>query len=128
MASIKPRNYAEAWERAQELLRQGRLNDPGEHFPYKHAEVSALIAENPAYGPEGPDDDRVRVEDFITQDIADATQLYIDAQADYLEHPGDGTKAEYVSAKDRLVAARQAHRSNRTAPVIVGIRAPRSGE
>lgn len=128
MADKAPRNRSEALERAKGLLRQGRLNDPNEHFPYKHDEVSRLIAENPPAGPEGPDDDRVRVEDFITQDIADATRDYIDAQAAYLEDPGDATRADYHRARDELTAARQAHRVNRPAPTIVGIRARRAGE
>lgn len=106
-----------------------RLRDPDEHYPYKHEHVRELIAENPPAGPDGPDDDRVRVEDYISPEIADATRDYIDAQAAYLEDPGDATRAEYEQAKQGLQAARQAHRANRTAgPTVVGIRARRSGE
>lgn len=106
-----------------------RLHDPGEHYPYKHDHVSALIAENPPAGPDGPDDDRVRVEDYISQPIADATRDYIDAQAAYLTDPGDATRAAYEQAKADLQAARAAHRENRPAgPVVVGVRARRAGE
>lgn len=106
-----------------------RLDDPDEHYPYKHAHVSALIEENPAHGPDGPDDDRVRVEDFISQRIADATRDYIDAQAAYLTDPGDGTRSDYEHAKQALAEARAEHRANRPAgPTIVGVRARRAGE
>jgi hypothetical protein len=108
---------------------QVRLADPGEHFPYKHEHVLALIDENPPMGPDGPDDDRLRVEDFISREIADATNAYVEAQAAYLADAGDGTRAAYSAAKEALVAARRAHRVNRPAgPVVVGIRARRSGE
>jgi hypothetical protein len=104
-----------------------RLNDPGEHYPYKHETVLNLIADNPAMGPDGPDDDRVRAEDFIDEAIADASKAYIDAQAAYLTDPG--TRDAYEQAKQDLVAARQAHRANRgDGPTVVGIRARRAGE
>lgn len=108
---------------------QARLNDPGEHYPYKHDTVLALLEEDPPYGPDGPDDDRLRVSDFTSRDIADATKVYIDAQAAYLADPGDGTLSAYRAAKDALAAARRAHRVNRPAgPVVIGIRARRAGE
>lgn len=128
MAEEAPDSYAAAIAQAQQLVRQGRLADPGEHFPYKHAEVSALVADNPPAGPDGPDDDRVRVEDYMTQEIADATRDYVDAQAAYLAEPGDATLPAYDTAREDLVAARQAHRANRVAPTVVGIRARRAGE
>lgn len=106
-----------------------RLTDPADHFPYKLDEVKALLAANPPLGPDGPDDDRARAEDFISAEIADASAAYVAAQAAFLSDPGDGTKAAYQGARDKLQAARAAHRVNRPAgPVIVGIRARRSGE
>jgi hypothetical protein len=106
-----------------------RLNDPGEHFPYKHEVASALVADNPAMGPDGPDDDRARAEDFLSPDIVDRTAAYIAAQADYLRDPGDATSEMQAQAAAELVAARQAHRANRPAtPVVIGIRSRRAGE
>lgn len=125
---VRPDNYADAHAEAQALLRHGRLADEGEHFPYKHAEVTALIGENPPMGPDGPDDDRVRAEDFTSQGIADATRDYIDAQAAYLTNPGDATGGAYMGAAAVLVEARQAHRANRGGVTVVGIRARRAGE
>jgi hypothetical protein len=114
--------------RAQGLLRAGRLADPDEHFPYRHAEVRELVAENPPAGPNGPDDARVRVEDFMTGDIADASRDYIGAQEAYLRDPGNATRAEYERCKELLIAARQEHRANRGGVTVVGIRARRAGE
>ena len=106
-----------------------RLNDPDEHFPYKHEHVCALIEENGPAGPDGPDDDRLRVQDYISQDIADATKAYVEAQAAWLSDPGDATQELHQQAARDLVEARRAHRANRPAgPVVVGIRARRSGE
>lgn len=124
----EPASYAEAIEKAQALLRAGRLNDPDEHFGYQHEQVSALVADNPPMGPDGPDDDSVRAEDYISQDIADATRVYIDAQAAYLGDPGDATRAAYDVARDKLQVARAAHRANRGSATVVGIRARRAGE
>jgi hypothetical protein len=120
--------YGEAMEAARGLLAAARLADPLEHFPYKHDDVTSLVAENPPMGPTGPDDDRVRAEDFISQDIADATGVYIEAQAAYLGDPGDATREAYKAAADVLVAARQAHRANRDGLTVVGVRARRAGE
>ena len=89
MSSKAPQSYADAVTAAQDLVRKGRLNDPGEHFPYKHDDA---------------------VEAGLPADIADASQRYIAAQQAYLESPGDGTRADYEAAKTELVAARQAHR------------------
>jgi hypothetical protein len=125
----KAASYAAAHAESQRLLREGRLADRDEHFPYKHAAVSALIAENPPAGPDGPEDDRLRIEDFLSQAIADASKTYIAAQQGFLRHPGDGTRAEYEAAKAALVAARQAHRVHRGSGInVVGIRARRAGE
>lgn len=121
-----PQGYGEAMVAARGLLAGARLADPLEHFPYKHADVTALVEANAPMGPAGPDDDRVRVEDYTSQAIADATRDYIDAQAAYLA--GDGTKAAYARARDVLQAARLDHRTNRDGLTAVGIRARRAGE
>lgn len=129
MAKESPPGYGSAWETAQSLLRKGRLADPNEHFPYKHANVIALVEENGPVGPAGPDDDQVLVEDHMSREIADATKRYIDAQSAYLTDPGDGTRADYDASKDALQKARAQHRANRPAgPVVTGIRARRAGE
>jgi hypothetical protein len=105
------------------------LDDPAGHFPYKAEVAYALVEENPPAGPDGPDDDRVRVEDFLSADIVDATDVYVQAQADYLRDPGDGTRELLDQAAQELVEARQAHRASRPAgPTVVGIRASRVGE
>jgi hypothetical protein len=124
----QPHSYGEAWGAAQEALRAARLADPDEHFPYKHDDVTALRDENPPMGPDGPDDDRVRAEDYISYEIIDASRDYIDAQAAYLTDPGDETKAEYERTRDLLQAARLDHRANRAGATVVGIRARRAGE
>lgn len=123
-----PQGYGEAWDAAQGMLRTARLNDPDEHYPYRHDAVCALVNENPPMGPDGEDDDRVSAEDFMSQEIADASRDYIDAQAAYLTDPGDATREAYEAAKAELQAARAAHRANRTGATIVGIRARRAGE
>lgn len=105
------------------------LDDPDGHFPYKADEARALVEENPPAGPDGPDDDRVRVEDFLSAGIVAATDAYVQAQADHLRDPGEGTQELLDQAAQDLVAARQAHRANRPAgPTVVGIRASRVGE
>lgn len=122
-------SYAAAHAESQRILREGRLADDGEHFPYKHDDVTALVAENSPMGPEGPDDDRLRAEDYMSQEIADASAAYVQAQRVYLENPGDGTKAEYEAAKLSLADARKAHRANRGNQLnVVGIRSRRAGE
>lgn len=99
------------------------------HFPYKHEEVLNLVADNPPMGPDGPDDDRVRAEDFTSERIADAAKDYIEAQVAYVDDPGDATREAYEQAKRELVAARQEHRASRPAgPTVIGIRARRAGE
>lgn len=124
-----PRSYGEALVAAQAMVRTARLADPNEHFPYKHAEVTDLVAENPPMGPNGPDDTSFLAEDFMTQEIADASKVYIEAQAAYLKDPGDATRGEYEAAKADLVFARQAHRVNRAQPGQGFVqRARRAGE
>jgi hypothetical protein len=118
-ANKDPGSYGEAWDAARGLLNRARLADPGEHYPYKRADVQQLIDDDPPMGPgtpgelDGTEDRRVTVADLMTPEIADASQAYIDAQAAYLESPGDGTKQGYDVARDRLLAARLDHRTNR---------------
>lgn len=114
--------YAEALAEARTLVNQARLDDPDEHYPYKHEEVSALIAENPPAGPNGPEDDRLRIRDMISQPIADASRDYIDAQAAYLADPSEETKAAYDVARDVLVEARRRHRADREGMAVIGFR------
>jgi hypothetical protein len=127
MAKAAPRSYGEAIVAAQAMVRTARLADPDEHFPYKYAEVTDLVNENPPMGLNGPDDDGFRAEDYMSQEIADATGSYVAAQAAYLESPDDATREEYEAAKHDLVFARQSHRVNRsqTGPIQ---RARRAGE
>lgn len=114
---------------AQELLRAGHLNDPGEHFPYKHGDVVALIDVEAPMGPEGEGDDRMTIADYMSREIADRSKAYVEAQEAYLRDPGDATRAAYESARDRLVAARQEHRANRSGVTVGGVtRARRAGE
>ena len=113
MAEKAPQSYSDAVTRAQDMIRRGRLNDPGEHFPYKREAVAAVLEENPPAGPRGEDDDSLRASDFMTTRIADASAAYVEAQAAYLKDPGDGTLANYREAADDLVAARRAQRRKR---------------
>lgn len=102
---------------------QQRLNDPDGHYPYKADEVRALLAEDPPAGPGGPDDDRARVSDFISEEIIDATEVYVEAQAAYVRDPGDAARADYQDAAAKLVEARRAHRARRAGLNIVAERA-----
>lgn len=122
MAEKAAQSYADAMARSRALLAGARLTDPGEHFPYKHEAISALIAENPPAGPMGEDDARVRVRDFTSQPIADATRDYVDAQAAYLKAPGEETKAAYDVARDLLVDARRRHRKGRDGFAVTAFR------
>ncbi len=108
-----PKSFGEAVTRAQDLIRAGRLADPGEHFPYKREDVAALLAENPPAGPAGKGDDSKRVSDYTSKRIIAATGAYIAAQEAYLQDPGDVTLADYQEKADDLVAARRAHRRRR---------------
>jgi hypothetical protein len=104
------------------------VTDPAGHFPYKADAAHALVDENPPMGPDGDDDDRVRAEDFLTAELVDATDAYVQAQADYYRDPGEGTLDLMNQAANDLVAARQTHRANRAGLNVVGIRARRAGE
>lgn len=102
-----------------------RLNDPNEHFPYKKADALAVLRDNAPAGPEGPDDDRATARDFISEDIIEATDAYITAQAEWLKDPSETTRANYVSRAALLVEARKAHRSNRpNGSTVTAVRSP----
>lgn len=151
MSTSKPAGqeptYSEALASARESVSRARVSDPGEHFPYKAAEARALMSKNPAMGPGGPKDGRVRAEDVMSKRIADASEAYIAAQKHFLLDPTGANQELYDAAKDDLVAARRAHRRTRvdadgnpvgavigetTAPVpgflVEGLRHRRAGE
>jgi hypothetical protein len=101
-----------------------RLNDPLEHYPYKHAEATALREENPPAGQRGPDDDSVMISDYISHPIIDASAAMVEAQKKMLLDPesSDAYRA-YKASQEELVDARRRHRANRGAgPNIVAIR------
>lgn len=100
-----------------------RVNDPGEHFPYKRATVVALLEADAPAGPEGPDDKRARVSDYTSRRIADASDAYVRAQATVLQGGDEPALAAYRAARDDLVAARAEHRANRDGVVVVAKRA-----
>lgn len=131
--ATKPKSYGEAQVQAARLVSQARLADPNDHYPYKIDEALALIDEDRPMGPGNPDgepgsNDRSRtVSDYITPGIAQASDDYIGAQAAYLENPSDDTRQAYDSARDRLVAARLDHRSNRDTGFTIGAAARRAG-
>ena len=123
--------YGETAAAARVALGQARLNDSDEHFPYRLADARALMAENPAMGPDGDNDDgTVRAQDYLSDLIVTRSDRMIQAQAAYLASPDDADAlAEFEFHKQLLVEARQAHRANR--PVggnVVGLRARRAGE
>lgn len=96
-----------------------RLSDPDGHFPYKLDEALALDPDAPA-GPFGPDDRSRTFCDFITAELAHATNRYVEAQAAYIGDPGDGTRADYEAARDELAAARRDHRRGRPGFTVEG--------
>jgi len=109
----KQRSTGEALARARADVAAARLADPGEHFPYKIAVATQLLEDNPPMGPDGPDDDSVQAEDFMSQRIADASAAYIAAQAAFLKDPTAANTEAYRAATDDLVAARRTHRRSR---------------
>jgi hypothetical protein len=126
--------YAEAVEHSARTIAQARLNDPDEHFPYKHDVVTELLGDPDApmgpgvpEGAEGADDDSRTVADYMSQGIADASAAYIDAQAAWLENPTDENAGDYRAARDELVAARLDHRLNRGQTFTVGAASRRAG-
>lgn len=124
----KAKTYAETVTQSRRAVAAAVLADPDGHFPYKVDHAMGLVEENPPAGPGGPDDESVRVEDFLTRRIAEASADMIEAQAAYLTDPNPRTAAVYKSAQEDLVAARRSHRRNRVDgdgnPVgaIVGLR------
>jgi hypothetical protein len=109
-----PGDFSGGLDQARQLLADSRLADPGEHFPYKHREVRALLDKNPPAGPRGPKDDSFRTSDFMSDKIADATRDFIDAQSAVLKDVRDPyARLQYKGATDFLVASRRAHRVGR---------------
>ncbi len=131
--AAKPKTYAEASEQAQNLLGRARLADPDEHFPYKRDVVDAILAEDPPMGPGSPDglegtDDRSRsVSDYMTPDIAAASEAYVEAQAAYVADHSEANRSAYEAARDRLLAARLDHRQERGNEFTIGAAARRAG-
>lgn len=92
MTSEGPASYGDAITEAQNLVRQGRLADPGEHFPYKRGDA---------------------VSGGLPPAVADACATYVEAQEAFLRNPGDGTRGDYEAAKEALVDARREDRAAR---------------
>jgi hypothetical protein len=121
-----PETYAEVVARTARERAQARLDDPGEHFPYKHKTVTGLLSKGVTLGPgipgqtEGADDESRTIDDYMSRGIADASRDYIAAQAAWLTNPDEQTSAAYEAATDRLQAARLDHRQNREAGFTVG--------
>lgn len=102
-----------------------RLDDPDEHFPYKREHIDALIQENPPAGPAGPDDDSTRLRDYISPAIAEASDLFVQAQAAHLIDQSPESRAAYKAAAETLDEARARHRAYRrpgAGVTVVGIR------
>lgn len=113
MTAKRRANYAEAVAEASRAVAEARLNDPDEHFPYKLDHVRSLVEGNGPMGPDGPSDDRVTAEDFMSDRIALASNDMVEAQAAVLREPNARTRSAYDAAVDDLVAARRSHRRNR---------------
>ena len=90
-----------------------RLKDQNDHFPYKLDDAMEIITTNPPMGRKGPDDASLTGLDFITEEIADTSDAYISAQAEYLKNPNRQTLAVYRAAKNDLLKARLRHRADR---------------
>ena len=112
----EPADYNEALAQAGAILRQGQLNDPGEHFPYKQGAATSLLEANPPAGPNGPGDTTRRISDYISQAIIDASAAYVAAQQAYLEDPSQENREAYHACRDELIAARIDHRTGRPRP------------
>lgn len=129
----KPKTYAAAVEQAQSAIAAARLADPAEHFPYKIDEVLDLLDTDPPMGPgipggtEGTADTSRSVGDYMTADIAQASHAYVAAQEAWLANPTPENRSEYEAARDRLIAARLDHRSNRGDGFTIGAAARRAG-
>lgn len=129
----KPKTYAQAVEAARAGLAAARLADPDEHFPYKIDAVLELLDANPNMGPgtpDGPDgvDDTSRdVSDYMSREIAAASEAYVAAQEAYLRDHNPENRAAFEAARDELVAARLDHRQNRGQGFTIGAAARKAG-
>lgn len=103
------------------------IDDPSGHFPYKIDRALRAVREDAPAGPDGPDDDRVRTGDFLDEAIAQATNEYVQAQAEHFRTDTAETLEVMQAAAERLVEARRAHRDGRgDAPTVTAVRAPRA--
>lgn len=108
--------------------RPARLDDPDDHYPYKHEHARRLLDEGERFGPNGPDDRSVEITDVLTPTIVDATAAYVAAQEAFVASQTPEDRTAYRAARDALTAARREHRANRVddqgRPVhgIIGIR------
>lgn len=131
--AARRKTYSEVLDQNRRNLAAARLTDPDEHFPYKLEDVLDLIQEDPPMGGgvpggiDGTEDRSFEVADYITAAIAEASEAYIQAQADFLDNPGDETRSAYEAARDRLNAARLDHRTNRGNTYTIGAAARRAG-
>ena len=111
MATKKQPTTGEALAAGRQAVAAARVNDPGEHYPYKASVVADLLDTNPAMDPGDGSD--VTAVDFMSQRIAQASEAYIAAQEQWLLDPTPANNSRYEAAKDDLVAARRNHRRNR---------------
>lgn len=103
------------------------VDDDAGHFPYKHDAALDVVRDDAPAGPDGPDDDRVRGGDFLSEDIVNATADYVEAQAAYYTSGDAESLSAMQEAALRLVEARIAHREGRPEGLAVtATRAPRS--
>jgi hypothetical protein len=116
--------YAEVVDSNRRALARARLADPAEHFPYKHAAVTAMLDDGTVMGPgipgqlDGTEDDTRTIDDYMSPGIADASRDYVEAQAAFLEDPSDANRDAYNAARDQLQAARLDHRRGREGFVV----------
>lgn len=85
------------------------IDDPNGHFPYKADAAREALATPP-----DPDSNNHPEAWYTSERIIAASEKYVKAQADYLTNPGDGTHELMDQAAHDLVAARKAHREDRT--------------
>ena len=84
------------------------LDDPDGHFPYKADAARSALAAEP-----DPDTNNHPESWYTSEGIISASERYVQAQAEYLTNPGDGTRALMDRAAQDLIAARRDHRSTR---------------
>ncbi len=85
------------------------LDDPNGHFPYKADAARDALAATP-----DPDTNNHPESWYTSEGIIAASQRYVQAQADYLTNPGDGTRELMDQAAADLVEARREHRAGRS--------------